>query len=489
MVVTTLQNGGNNMYSLRDYQRKALNNLYNSLKNNKKVLLSLPTGAGKTVMMAEWAHKMAQRGLRTAIIVDRLELIQQTYDKLNGGASVLYSGKKYQFDAKNLIHIVMLQTANRRMQTLLDVKFDFIFFDEIHQYCEGKMFTALCDCQSQAKMIGVSATPIDDKGYLLKGFDECINDVQTQQLINSGYLTRPIYYAPQSYNLDLNCIRMTGGDYDINQLDELMANVKCAKKIYQEWSAIAKNRKTIVFCSSIKQAEVLNMFFIEQNIHSRVVHSNMNYDERETYLYNFSIGLIQVVFNVGILVAGYDEPTVDCIVFANPTKILRRYLQQAGRGLRIADGKQDCLMLDCADIVREHGFCTDIRFFQPKQKEMEVCTIKQCPECGAIVSKNCSVCLYCGYDFSAIEEKTQDVRKKDVEKLEKAFNMQQELKSQIGQLVDERGYKHGYKWFLFIDCLKTKHPTESSIQFFKRKLNKIKKIKKHNWKLASLKYN
>lgn len=472
---------------LRQYQKDSLNELYKQLKTKNKILLSLPTGAGKTVMMAEWAEKMAQKGLRTAIIVDRIELIQQTLDKLNNNASVLKEG--YKFDNNALIQIIMLQTANRRMQMLLDLQLDYIFFDEIHQYCEGKMFQALCDCQPNAKIIGVSATPIDDKGYLLRGFEDCINDVQTQDLINAGYLVKPTYYVPQDYNLNLSYIRMTGGDYDISQLDELMANVKCAEKIYNEWFKIAKDRKTIVFCSSIKQAEVLCKYFYEQGENARVVHSQISYDERENILYNFHIGIVNVVFNVGILVAGYDEPTVNCIVFANPTKILRRYLQQAGRGLRIAEGKNDCLMLDCADIVREHGFCSDLRFFRPKLKESDKCIIKQCPKCGAIVSKTVKICPYCGYDFSAVQEETKPMKKKEIEKLEKAFSMQQELKQQIAQLVDERGHKSGYKWYLFLDCLKTKHPTESCIKFFRRKLAQIKRIKTKGYKLAALKYN
>ena len=474
---------------LRQYQKDSLNELYKRLQSDNRVLLSLPTGAGKTVMMAEWAHKMAQYNKRTAIIVDRIELVQQTYDKLNGDVSVLAYSSKYCFDQKKLIQIIMLQTANRRMQMLLDLQLDYIFFDEIHQYCEGKTFQALCDCQANAKIIGVSATPIDDKGYLLKGFDNCINDVQTQQLIDEGYLVKPTYYAPQSYNLDLSCIRMTGGDYDIGQLDELMANVKCAKRIYDEWSAIAKDRKTIVFCSSIRQAEVLCEYFDKQGINARVVHSQISCDQRENVLYNFHIGIVKVIFNVGILVAGYDEPSVNCIVFANPTKILRRYLQQAGRGLRIAEGKNDCLMLDCANIVREHGFCNDLRFFRPKLKESDTCTIKQCPECGAIVDKNIKICPYCGYDFTAEQEPSKPMKKKEIEKLEKAFNMQRDLKQQIAELVDKRGYKSGYKWYLFLDCLKTKRPTESCIKFFKRKLSKIKKIKEKGYKLAALKYD
>ena len=479
------------MLKLRKYQSDALNKLYKSYKEGRKrILLSLPTGAGKTVMMTEWAIKMRDRGLKTAIVVDRVELVDQTYDKLNGDISVLSSSKKYTFDSSKDIQIIMLQTANRRMSQLLDLNVDFIFFDEVHQYFQGKTFSALCDSQVDATIIGVSATPIDDKGYLLNGFDDFIGDIQVQQLIDEGYLIKPTYYTPTSYNLDLSCIRMTGGDYDISQLDDLMANVKCAEKIYNEWFKIANNRKTIVFCSSIKQAEVLYFYFRERIAGSTgILHSNMTYDDRDNLLYNFSIGLVKIIFNVGILVAGFDEPTVDCIVFANPTKVLRRYLQQAGRGLRIADGKKDCLMLDCADIVREHGFCNDIRFFRPKLKESETCTVKQCPECGAIVNKTAQVCPYCDYIFSCLIEQGSALSKKEIEKLEKAFDMQQELKQQISELVDQRCYKKGYKWYLFLDCLKTKRPTESSIQFFRRKLSKIKKIKQQGYKLAALKYD
>lgn len=476
------------MLELRQYQKDALNVLYNKLKTNNKVLLALPTGAGKTFMMVEWAKKMAQQHKKTAIIVDRIELVQQTL-KLLKEVQISVLHHDYTFDADALIHIIMLQTANRQLNKLLDVQFDYIFFDEIHQYCEGTTFAALCDCQNNAKIIGVSATPIDDKGYLLRGFDDCINDVQTQHLIDQGYLVKPTYYAPADYNLNLRYIRLTGGDYDTSELDQLMANVECAEKIYDAWFKIAKSRKTIVFCTSVKQAQILCKYFCEQDQNARVVHSQMNYDDRESVLYNFRIGIVNVIFNVGILVAGYDEPTVDCIVFANPTKRLRRYLQQAGRGLRTAPNKKDCIMLDCADIVREHGFCNDLRFYKPKQKPEELCAIKQCPECGAIVSKSTQICPYCSYDFRAVIEENKSMTKKQLQQLEKAFDMQLEIKRQIAQLVDERGYKNGYKWYLFIDCLKTKHATESSIQFFRRKLTKIRKIKQKNYKLAALQYD
>ncbi len=474
------------MFQLRQYQKDILNKLYKSVKNNRKVLLSLPTGGGKTVMMASWANLMAERGLRTAIIVNREELVEQTV-KLLPDCSVLKSRWK-NFDSSKLIQVIMLQTAYNRRQQLLDLDCDFIFFDEIHDYYDGQMFASICDCQTKAKIIGVSATPIDNKGYLLKGFDDYINEIQTQDLIDMKYLVKPQYYTPQSYNLDLSFIRITNGDYDIGELDDLMANTSCAAKIYNEWHNIASDLKTIVFCSSIKQAKILNEYFSSTGVKSDVVFSSRV--DRSKVIQRFIDNKIQVIFNVGILVAGFDDKQVECIVFANPTKILRRYLQQCGRGLRIAPNKIQCIMLDCADIVRQHGFCNDLRYFRPKQRLADSCTVKQCPECGAIVEKTISICPYCGYEFTEIDEQCNNsTNKKNIQRLEKAFSMQNEIKKQIAELVEERGYKNGYKWFLFIDCLKTKRPTESSIQFFKRKITKLNKIKNKGWKLASLKYD
>lgn len=476
------------MLKLREYQSKTLNKLYCKLKECKKVVVSLPTGAGKTVMMAAWANKMAEKGKKTAIIVDRIELVKQTKN-LIPNATILKSGWKEQFDSNSSVYIIMLQTGYKRLNVLLDLNVDYVFFDEVHNYVNGQMFAAVCDCWNNAKIIGVSATPIDDKGYLLEQFDDIICEIQTQELISLGYLVKPVHYAPYDYNLDLSCIRMTNGDYDNGQLDEVMTDTNRLNKIHKEWEQVGKGRKTIVFCTSIKQAKMLNELFAKSNCNSRVIHSEMKQEDRDTHLYNFRIGIVDVLFNVGILVAGFDEPTVSCILFANPTKVLRRYLQQAGRGLRIADNKNDCLILDCANNIREHGFCDDLRYYRKRQRVQDQCTIKQCPECGAIVEKNTKICPYCGYDFSLIIEEGTKVTKRQIKSLEKAFNMQQELKQQIAELVNSRGYKNGYKWYLFIDCLKTKIPTESAIRFFKRKLTKIKHIKQKGWKLASLKYN
>lgn len=477
------------MFKLRDYQSNILNALYKSLKTNNKILLSLPTGAGKTIMMYAWAKKMSEKGLKTVIVVDREELVEQTV-KLDNNISVLKACSDYIFNPDKKIQVIMLQTGYRREEQLLELKPDYIFFDEIHQYIEGSMFRALCDFMNTAKIIGVTATPIDSKGYLLEGFDDYIGDLQVKDLIDKGYLVKPVYYTPSDYNLDLSCVRMTNGDYNIEDLDTVMINKNCAEKIYNGWKNKASDRHTICFCSSIKQANYLAYHFNNKGIKVEVLTSDDILPNRRAIIKGFKDKKIDILFNVGILVAGFDDPTVDCIMFTNPTRVLRRYLQQSGRGLRISENKSNCLMLDFADVVRQHGFCDDLRFFRKRKKIEDECNIKECPECGSIIAKNLKKCPYCNYDFSSIVEiNSGSIKKKDLEKLEKAFNMQEELKTKISNLVDKRGYKTGYKWFLFIDCLKTKRPTESSVQFFKRKISKINRIDKKNYKLAALKYD
>lgn len=471
---------------LRQYQKNYLNKLNKILKTKKSCILTLPTGAGKTIMMTEWARKFAEKGKRTLIIVDREELVFQT-DKNLENVSIMKAGydKLYKPDA--LIHIVMLQTAYSRQKKLMDLDFDYIFFDEVHQYYDGLMFKAITEAFPNAKIIGVSATPIDNKGYLLPGFDECINDLQLQDLIDMGFLVEPNYYTLSNYKIDLSHIKITNGDFNVEELDNMMINFERLDKIFTEWSKVGADKKTIAFCSSIKQAEATCKYFSDRGVACACLHSKSN--NRESTLAALKNNLLQIVFNVGILVAGFDEPTVNCVMFLNPTKILRRYIQQAGRGLRIAPNKKECLMLDFAGLTSIHGFCNDLRFYIPAPAEAEY-KYKECPECGNILAKHIKKCDVCGYEFTAEEIMTVSKPKKsEIERLEKAMNLQKELKHEIYNLVKEQGYKNGYSYYLFIDTLKTKKPTESVIKFFQRKMSKINKIKEKKWKIGSLKYD
>lgn len=474
------------MIELRQYQKDYLNKLVKILKSKNSCILTLPTGAGKTVMMTEWAAKMAKQGKRTLIIVDREELVFQTDENLQD-VSIMKAGYDKLYKPEALIHIVMLQTAYSRQKVLMDLDFDYIFFDEVHQYYDGLMFKAITEAFPNAKVIGVSATPIDNKGYLLPGFDECINDLQLQDLIDMGFLVKPNYYSLSNYSIDLSKIKITNGDFNIEELDNMMINFERLDKIYSEWLKIAENRKTIAFCSSIKQAEATCNYFREKGVACACLHSKVN--NREEVLTALKIGAVKIVFNVGILVAGFNEPSVDCIMFLNPTKILRRYIQQAGRGLRLFEGKEDCLMLDFAGLTSIHGFCNDLRFYIPAPPEAEY-KYKECPECGNILPKHIKKCDVCGYEFTSEEMITvSKPKKKEIERLEKAMNLQKELKHNIYELVKEQGYKNGYAYYLFIDTLKTKKPTESVIKFFQRKMNKIEKIRYKKWKIGALKYD
>lgn len=471
---------------LRQYQKDYLNKLLKILKEKKSCIMALPTGAGKTLMMTEWARKKAKFGKRTLIIVDREELVFQT-DKNLDDVSIMKAGYDKLFKPNALIHIVMLQTAYARQKMLLDMDFDYIFFDEVHQYYDGLMYKAITDAFPNAKIIGVSATPIDNKGYLLPGFDDCINDLQLQDLIDLGYLVKPNYYSLSNYKIDLSKIHITNGDFNIDELDNMMINFERLDKIYNEWSKIAQDKKTIAFCSSIKQAEATCKFFQEKGVSCACLHSKSN--NRESTLAALKNGLLDIVFNVGILVAGFDEPTVNCIMFLNPTKILRRYIQQAGRGLRLAPNKTECLMLDFAGLTSLHGFCNDLRFYTPAPPEAEY-KYKECPECGNILLKHMKKCDVCGYEFTVEEMMSVTKPKKnEIERLEKAMNLQQELKKQIYELVKLQGYKNGYGYYLFIDMLKTKKPTESVLRFFQKKMQKIEKIRLKKWKIGALKYD
>ena len=152
------------MYELRQYQKDILNKLWQSLKEHDRVLVSAPTGAGKTVMASALIHELVKRGNKVAFVVDSEELIKQTERTLNTTVSVVKAGYDKLFNADNPIQIIMLQTFFARADKLPDMNLDYIVIDEVHVGWQKARMNELLRIYSDAKIIGLSATPINSKG-------------------------------------------------------------------------------------------------------------------------------------------------------------------------------------------------------------------------------------------------------------------------------------------------------------------------------------
>ena len=432
-------------FQLRDYQIKICKKLGRAIDTGKKkVLMSAPTGAGKTAIFTDFASRLATIGKKTLIVVDRIELLKQTI-KHNNTFGYLTSDS---FVNGNIC-VAMLQTLRARLkfekyQNWLET-FDVVFFDEIHQYTCGSSFKTICDLtNSNCVVVGVTATPWSDKGYLLEGFDEFINEVDIKELIEQGYLVKPEHYTVDLF--DFSNVKVTKtGDYDTGEVDDIVIDTDKIDKVLDGWKTYAGNKKTIVFCSTVKSAQHYADFFKLNGIKAECVSAQNSDVERVTILDRYKRNEIQVLFNVGLLVAGFDEPSIECVVFLNPTKMLRRYIQCAGRGLRLCPeiGKEKCIFLDFVGNSFRHLEVDAIRSYIPApiKKEVEDFDEIECPVCGFIFPIVDKECPQCGFILDFNDEDgcgcAKPKNKKEFEKLIKLKSVQKELHDTIYAFADK----------------------------------------------------
>ncbi len=431
------------VFKLRDYQEDAGKRITQAIVNGKRrILFNMATGAGKTVSMSDFALRVAERDYKTLIIVDRTELMSQT---------VRFGSPEHPFgilSADNFrpqqITVAMLQTLGSRLkkefyQEWLS-EFDFIFFDEIHQYYNGTTFATICDFAGEdTTIIGVTATPWDNKGYLLEGFDEFINGADIITLIEKGYLVKPEHYTVELF--DFSNVKVTStGDYDTNAIDDIVIDTDKIDKVLDGWLQHAKGKKTIVFCSTVESAKRYADFFRLNGVKAMAVSAQNTDQERANILGRFKTGDIECLFNVGLLVAGFDEPSIECVVFLNPTKILRRYIQCAGRGLRLCPeiNKEKCIFLDFVGNSFRHLEVDAIRSYlpkPPKSNDNEDYDEIECPVCGFVFPITEKECPQCGFMLDFDEDLEggggKPKKKKDFDRLIKLKSLQKELHDTI----------------------------------------------------------
>ena len=472
---------------LRQYQRDMLNNLWKSLKVNNKILFQAQTGCGKTLMASKIIDLLISRGNKVAFVCDRHELVEQSYNTFSEGkVSVIKAGYEKLFDANKPIQLIMIQTFHSRKKKLPDMDIQYFFIDECHQNWNTGRINELLKIYSEAKVIGLSATPTDNKGYLLNGFDDYIEGIQIKELIQLGFLCEPTDYIFESYGLDLSIIDTVNGDYDTKQIDEQVLNMAKVDMIVSEWERLASDRKTLVFANSIKHSELITKAFKDKGHNFEVIHSKSN---NRQVIDDLKQGKIQGLVNVSVLIAGFDCPDIDCIIDARPTKIERVTRQLRGRGLRIAPNKTDCIILDFAGAVSRFGWTDDLRFYQHQKPKDDEILYKMCPECSNIELVHIKECTICGYLFEIIEEEETNSRpkpKKELERLILVKSYQDELYDNIKELVKERGYKNGYAWHLFKDLLTNAKQQSTGLIFYQKMLRRIEKCREKNYKLRWL---
>lgn len=339
-------------YKLFEDQLRVYNALSASVSKNNKVLCYAPTGFGKTILSKVIIDKLVDRGKRVLFLTPRIKLSTQTQERFGYGNLIL--GEKTQ-DNGSMLSIGSIQSVLSRK---IDTPFDFIFIDEAHFAHGSEYMKYVFDTYPNSKYIALSATPIDENGYLLDGYDDIVAEVTLHELIKSNRLVDVEVYTSKNQP-DLSGVQIVNGDYNQEQASEVLKEEAVMGNTLDEWERYGGALKTLAFATNISHAEKLTREFLDKGTEAASVHSKMSADKIEQAYDDFKNDKIQVLINVDMATFGFDEPSIQCLLFARPIKSLRLYKQMVGRGLRTHEGKDKCVVIDCANVVRDNGYPTD----------------------------------------------------------------------------------------------------------------------------------
>lgn len=379
------------MFSLRPYQQEAVDKLLWSRNLVGADICVLPTGAGKSLVIAELAVKL---GSSVLIIQPTKEILEQNVAKMRHYVSDkeigIYSASAGRKDISRYT-FATIQSIYKKPEYF--AHFNFVIIDECHlvnpKNLDG-MFTVFLESIGNPKVIGLTATPYrmdvtyerTKYGYFIahtsiklinrmKGrfWHRIIYNINNKQLMDAGYL-QPLEYIDRSI-IDHTDIptNKSGSDFDMTAFEQ---------KIYKEELRILEAiflaegiaNHVLVFCSSVEQAEHLRRMIPA----SQVITSKTSKKDREKLILGFREGKIKTVLNVGVLTTGFDFPELDAIVLIRPTRSIGLYYQMLGRGVRKSPGKKSCKVLDLTSTVKNLGRIETIRL--EKQEKWELLSEK-----------------------------------------------------------------------------------------------------------------
>ena len=390
------------MYTLRNYQEDAVQaTLEHFRRTTDPAVIVLPTGAGKSLVIASLAQKAKGRVL---VIAHVKELVEQNHEKFEsyGEEAGIFSAGLNRKDDQNKVIFSSIQSLAHAQRSFFS-DFTLVVIDECHRVSMEsdtqyrKVIDALQESESRSCILGLTATPYRmSSGWLYefhyrgevlskepRFFKKCIYELSLKYMIKHGYLTPPIQVdSPVAcYDFESLMQRTQGRSISTEDLEESLRDQKrITPSIMKNILDLSIQRQGVmIFTSTIKHAiEILDYMPKDQ---TRIVIGDTPSKEREEIISDFKEKRIKYLINVSVLTTGFDAPHVDLIAILRPTKSIGLYQQIVGRGLRLSPGKEDCLVLDYT------GLGYDI--FKPiieekKPNEQSESVEVPCPDCGLI---------------------------------------------------------------------------------------------------------
>ncbi len=354
------------MLDLRSYQREALERVYRAYKDGKRrVIVSLPTGTGKTVVFAHFPRffKMKKRLL---VLAHREELLLQAREKFlridpELKVGIEQSSSRAPADAKVVIASVptLGRAAGSRLRQLNPEEFFLVVVDEAHHAVAPtyrRIFDhfGLFDPHTSRYLVGFTATPRrGDKQGLGTVFEEVCYARDLREMIAGRYLC-PITGWRISSNTSLDNVGIRHGEFVESQLAEVVNTSDRNNLVVAAYREYSSGSRAIVFCVNVAHAVNVFQAFTAAGIRTAAVWGDMPREDRRLKLAEFSRGNIEVITNCNVLTEGFDEPRVEAIIMARPTRSKLLYAQMIGRGTRLHPEKTDVKIIDIADNSKAH---------------------------------------------------------------------------------------------------------------------------------------
>ena len=339
---------------LREYQQEALDSLSEMRAKKETIaLLYHATGTGKTVTAVMDAKRC---GGRVLFVAHTMELVNQafaTFESLWNNISV----GKFADSIKDIeAHVVCgsIQSVALNLDMFKEDAFDYIIIDEAHHASADTYQKVLAYFQPKF-ILGLTATPerADDTN-ILEIFKNTAHKLDIQTAVEIGALV-PVRCIRIHTNIDMTKVRFNSVQYNIRDLDVKICVTERNQLIVDTWLEYVKNRRTVVFCASVKHAEQIAQLFKDAGVSAIAVSGGMKTSERNEHLAKFADGDVKVLCACDLLNEGWDCPQTEVLFMARPTMSKVLYTQQLGRGMRNSEGKDHLMVFDFVDNASQYN--------------------------------------------------------------------------------------------------------------------------------------
>ena len=348
---------------LFDYQEDMKERIEKALRLHRSVMAQMPTGTGKTYLLTAVIDSFVSNNPmeKVWIVVHRRELVSQIDETVR---------KFHSFSASNtssLLSSVKAMSIQWLMRHYDEIEEEpgMIVIDEAH-HALAKTYKEMWERFPNAKFLGLTATPcrLNGKGFT-DLFDVLVQSWSVPEFISKGRLATYDFVSIKSDGVTQRLIdslqkRGADGDYQNKEMDMLLNKKPSIERLYQSLEEFGKDRKGIVYAININHAQKITKLYQEHGVKAIAIDSKTPATERQQDIEAFKKGDIQVLVNVDIFSEGFDCPDVEFVQLARPTLSLAKYLQMVGRGLRVAKGKKNCVIIDNVGLYRVFGLPSQV---------------------------------------------------------------------------------------------------------------------------------